>query len=281
MPSNKTKDTILILVFLFVSMAAYSISSQKGQVKGTKEELTPDAKLVFLDVGQGDAALIEQGNVQILIDGGDGRDILNRLGEEMVLDRRIELVILSHPDEDHMGGLIKVLENYEVERILEPSIACDKDICERWESLKSEKKTPSTAAKLGQDIRFGDDIDIAVLYPFEDLSGKEFDNANEASLVLMADVEGRKYLLTGDTDKETEEALIASNISLDADVLKISHHGSKSATSAAFLEVVTPETAVISVGENSYGHTSEELLTRLRNMNVNILRTDEAGNIIF
>jgi competence protein ComEC len=94
-------------------------------------------------------------------------------------------------------------------------------------------------------------------------------------------VEGRRYLLTGDTEAETEKRLVESSLDLDADVLKVSHHGSKSASSAAFLSAVTPETAVISVGENSYGHPTAEVLTRLQNMNIKVLRTDEQGSIAF
>jgi len=119
------------------------------------------------------------------------------------------------------------------------------------------------------------------LYPFADISGKEFKNTNEASLVIKAVVEDRKYLLTGDTEDDTERDLVASNLDLDADVLKVSHHGSKNATSAEFLQAVSPEQAVISVGENSYGHPTEEVLTRLKNMNVEILRTDEKGSVKF
>lgn len=254
-----------------------------GQVKSGMAEETGKAEITFLDVGQGDAILIEKGRMQILIDGGDGQQILGRLGETMPLgDKRIELVIATHPDEDHLGGLVKVLENYEVGNVLESGIACDKDFCAKWKELITKNQTAVTDAKLGEQIEYGEDIALAVLYPFSGVAGKEYKNANDTSLVLKANINGKKYLLTGDTEDKIEKLLLQSNLDLDADTLKVSHHGSKNATSAAFLSAVTPTRAVISVGKNNtYGHPTEEVLNRLRNMNVEILRTDEKGNIVF
>lgn len=283
MAMNHAQRFVILLLALFLVAALwYLYRLPEGQVKGLDYKQEKRAEITFLDVGQGDAILIEKGRTQILIDGGDGQDILNRLGERMGWgDRRLELVIVTHPDEDHMGGLVKVLENYEVAGILESGVDCDKDFCEEWDRIVQEKAISVQIAKIGQEISYGDDIKLSVLCPFEDISGREYDNSNQASLVMMAAVAGKKYLLTGDTEAETEEVLLKSDLDLDADVLKVSHHGSKSATSAAFLMAVTPGAAVVSVGKNSYGHPSEATLVRIRNMNIEILRTDEAGNIAF
>jgi competence protein ComEC len=273
---------LFLTLTLFVIVLLYFANDYVGKVKGVSEQQKNTAEIIFLDVGQGDAILIQEGWTQILIDGGNGQEIMNRLGEFMPMgDRKIEFMIATHPDEDHLGGLIKVLSFYEVEEILESGIACDKDLCKKWEELISTDNISVVDAKLGQEINFGADTDIEVLYPFEDMTGKELENSNEASLVLKASVAGREYLLTGDTEADTEKALVASNLNLDADVLKVSHHGSKNATSAEFLQAVSPEQAVISVGENSYGHPTEEALNRLRNMNIEILRTDEMGSVRF
>ena len=280
---SKGQKIFAVLLVLIAGLAAcLSFHDSRGNVKGLNEKKDDKAEIIFLDVGQGDAILIQQGRTQVLIDGGDGQQILNRLGRFMPFgDNKVDFVVVTHPDEDHMGGLIKVLESYEVGEILESGIDCDKDICEKWEELIAKGEIETLNAKLGQNIRFGEDIDLSVLYPFSDLSDVEFKNSNEASLVLKAVVEDRKYLLMADTENKTEKELMASNLNLDADVLKVSHHGSKSATSADFLMEVTPEKAVISVGENSYGHPTEEVLTRLSNMNIEILRTDEEGSIAF
>lgn len=283
MSRNKIFAVLLMLGLLLLVIYLIMPQTNPGRVKdGRDVGSEARAEVIFLDVGQGDAILIQEGNLQILIDGGDGRHILGRLGEFMPWsDRKIELMIVTHPDKDHMGGLIKVLENYEVGEILEPGISCSKDICEKWDQLISGKNISSTDAMAGMDIQFEEDVHITILYPFENLSGRTFSNSNEASIVMKATVEGRKYLLTGDMESKAEKALIGANLDLDVDVLKISHHGSKSATTPEFLQETTPEKAVISVGKNSYGHPAEEILTRLRNMNIEVLRTDEAGSVRF
>ena len=273
---------LLVILILFVIIFLYFANDYVGKVKGVSEQQDDVAEIIFLDVGQGDAILIQEGWTQILIDGGNGQDIMNRLGEFMPMgDRKIEFMVATHPDEDHMGGLIKVLSLYEVGEILESGIDCDKDLCEKWEELIAADNIPVVDAKLGQEINFGEDVDITVLYPFMEIAGEEFKNTNDASLVLKAVVEDRSYLLTGDTESKAEKELVASNLDLNADVLKVSHHGSKNATSAEFLLAVSPKQAVISVGENSYGHPTEEVLTRLRNMNIEIFRTDEVGSVRF
>lgn len=279
---QKISSVLFAGLFFLAVVFSYYANDYAGKVKGVSEKKEQKAEIIFLDVGQGDAILIQEGWTQILIDGGNGQDIMNRLGEFMPLgDRKIDMLVATHPDEDHMGGLVKVLSSYEVGKILESDIACDKDLCKKWEELIAADNIPVSDAKLGQEIDFGRDVELTVLYPFADISGKEFKNTNEASLVIKAVVEGRKYLLTGDTESDVEQDLVASNLDLDADVLKVSHHGSKNATSVEFLQAVSPEQAVISVGENSYGHPTEEVLTRLKNMNVEILRTDEKGSVRF
>ncbi len=267
------------------------------------ENKSEKTKIIFLDVGQGDAAMINAGNnTQILIDGGDGKDILNKLGEHLPFyDRKIELVIMTHPDKDHIGGLVEVLEYYEVEQILETGIKCEKAICEEWDKLIEEKNIPVKYAQFGQRIKAGN-IEMAVLYPFENLKDKEVKDSNDASIVLRVIVKdslfeaeessGRSQkilkqvqndnsiLLTGDAGFPVENDLISQNINLESQILKVSHHGSKYGTSSEFLKSVKPEKAIISVGKNSYGHPAEELLNRLKNMSIEIFRTDEMGDWI-
>jgi competence protein ComEC len=274
---SKNKLKIFFLV-IATGVTVFVVASYLSKSVSQKQK----AEVIFLNVGQGDAILIQQNRMQILVDGGNGQEIMNRLGEVMPFaDKKIDLVVMTHPDEDHMGGLVKVLENYKVGKIMEPGIACDKDMCKKWDELISQKHISVLDARLGQEIKFGDKIDISVLYPFENLSGKNFKNTNDSSLVLKADIDGKKYLLTGDAEDNTEKDLINSNLYLDADILKVGHHGSKYSTSAAFLQAVTPEKAVISVGENKYGHPTEEVLNRLKNMNIETLRTDQVGNVRF
>lgn len=306
------KHFYLILIILFPTTILAGLIFWRDNPNENKNQ---NLKIIFLDVGQGDAALIDIGNdTQILIDGGNGKDILNKLGEHLPFyDRKIELVVLTHPDKDHIGGLVEVLKYYEVEQVLETGIKCDKAICEEWDRLIKEKNIPVKYAEFGQRIKAGK-IEMIVLYPFENLKDKEVKDSNDASIVLKVIVdddffetgednsknqkilkqvqdnsislgqefqfEGVEILLTGDAGFPVEKKLLDKNINVKSRMLKVSHHGSKNATSNEFLKSVKPEKAIVSVGKNSYGHPTEELLNRLKNINAQIFRTDQAGDVI-
>jgi competence protein ComEC len=273
------KHFYLILIILFLTTAFAGLAFWRDNSKENKNEKT---RIIFLDVGQGDAAMVDVGNnIQILVDGGDGKNILNKLGEHLPFyDRKIELVIMTHPDKDHIGGLVEVLKYYEVEQILETGIKCEKAICEEWDKLIEEKNIPVKYAQFGQRVKAGN-IEMAVLYPFENLKDKEVKNSNDASIVLRLLNDDKSFLLTGDAGFPVENDLLSQNINLEARILKVSHHGSKYGTSNEFLKSVKPEKAIISVGKNSYGHPAKELLNRLKNINAEIFRTDEVGDVIF
>ena len=274
------KYLIIILILLTLNaLAALAFYQQKP---------IQSPRAIFLDVGQGDAAMIDAGNdIQILIDGGDGKNILERLGKNMPFyDKKIELVIMTHPDKDHIGGLVEVLKYYEVGQVLETGIECEKAICKEWDKLIEEKNIPVKYAQFGQRIKAGN-IEMAVLYPFENLKDKKVKNSNDASIVLKLvferglQSESADILLTGDAGFPVEKELLNKNIDLESKILKVSHHGSKYATSNEFLQAVNPEKAIVSVGKNSYGHPAKELLNRLKNMSIEIFRTDETGDVIF
>jgi len=292
------KHLYLILTVLFLTTVFASLVFWQNNSVENKNEKT---KIIFLDVGQGDAMMIDTlGDTQILIDGGDGKDILNKLGEYLPFyDRKIELVIMTHPDKDHLGGLVEVLKYYEVKQILETGIKCEKAICEEWDRLIKEKNIPVKYAEFGQRIKTGN-IEMAVLHPFKNLENKEVKNSNNVSIVLKLVVNNSLFeigkdnekkifrqaqddniiLLTGDAGFPVEKNLISQNINLESKILKVSHHGSKYGTSNEFLKSVKPEKAIISVGKNSYGHPAKELLNRLKNINIEIFRTDEVGDWI-
>lgn len=220
-------------------------------------------------------------DTQILIDGGDGKDILNKLGKYLPFyDKKIELMIMTHPDKDHIGGLVEVLRYYEVEQILMTGIKCEKAICRERDKLIAEKNIPVAYAHFGQEIKAGN-INMVVLHPFESLKNQEVKDSNDASIFLKFILNGESYLLTGDAGFKVDKKLLDKNINLKSKILKVSHHGSKYGTSNEFLKAVKPEKAIISVGKNSYGHPAKELLNRLKNINAQIFRTDEIGDVIF
>jgi competence protein ComEC len=235
----------------------------------------------FLDVGQGDAAFIETpGSLQILIDGGPSSAILEKLGNKMPFwDRSIDLIILSHPEKDHLAGLIEVLKRYKVENILWTGIVRDTAEYREWSRLIREEGARVVIAQAGQIIKIGK-IEIDILNPLENLSGQELEDSNDSSVVAKLIYGQDSFLFTGDISSKTEEKIISDSADIDIDVLKISHHGSKYSSTGGFIKAVSPEIAVIEVGkDNSYGHPAQEVLDRLINYGIDILRTDISGDI--
>lgn len=271
----KTK-TLILIIFLLV-LANFYLWKFVFKLDG-------NLKVVFFDVGQGDSIFIEtkRGN-QIIIDGGpSGRNVLEKLaGEIPFWDKTLDLVILSHPDYDHLKGLIDVLGRYEVENILWTGAKKESETFKKWEEAIKKENARIIIAKTGQKIKAGG-MEIFILYPFEGLNGKFLaEDSNESSIVAKLSFGENSFLFPGDIFKKTEKELADSENSLKADVLKVAHHGSKNANSKEFLAEVLPKIAVISVGkENSYGHPAEETLRNLQEFGINILRTDINGDVV-
>lgn len=240
----------------------------------------------FLDVGQGDSILIQQGSRQVLVDGGPfTQATVLALGREMPFwDRTIDLVILTHPHADHLTGLIEVLNRYRVNQVLFADLEYDSPLYDEWKSIIREKNIDFTYARTGQRIEFGDGAVIEVLNPPDPpLSGTESDIDNNA-VVLRLHLGKVSFLLTADLMWQGEWELITRRAGLKSTVLKVAHHGSSTSTTPEFLAVVNPELAVITVGEdNPFGHPVDEVMARLAEKpgQENIYRTDELGTITF
>ncbi|MFH1451245.1 MAG: MBL fold metallo-hydrolase [bacterium] len=242
----------------------------------------------FFNVGQGDSLLIQiSGQNQILIDGGPDNTILEKLGREMPFwDRTIELVVLTHPEEDHLSGLIEVLKRYEVENILVTGVAKDTGINKKWLELVKQEKAVVWIAEANLRITCGNAV-LEILYPSNSLIDSSLSdyqppekNINNTSIVSRLLFGSDKFLFTGDISKSLEKELLAKEVDISADVLKVAHHGSSGSTSEAFVVVVAPEIAVISVGEdNKFGHPRLEVLEILEKSGIRILRTDQQGDV--
>jgi competence protein ComEC len=247
----------------------------------------PDDELhvSFLDIGQGDAILIQRGNQQVLIDGGPSPQTLTReLGERMPFwDRTIELVVLTHPHDDHLSGLVEVLKRYRVEQVFYPDLDYDSSLYEEWRRLIDEKDIASTLAQAGQEIDLGDGVKMTVLHPPATLLEGTDSDLNNNSAVLRLKLGQVSFLLTGDIEWEAEFRLIAHGAELSCTVLKVAHSGSYSSTTPDFLAIASPQLAVISVGDNLYGHPHNEVVERLETSlgEENVFRTDEQGTIEF
>lgn len=242
-------------------------------------------EIVFFDVGQGDSIFIETPQQhQILIDGGPTPVVLEKLGKEMPFwDRTIDLVILTHPEKDHITGLLEVLRIYKVENILWTGVIRDSLEYKKWISLLEKEGANIFLAKAGQIICADCKTWKAqVLFPLEKIAGHKMKNSNNSSIVLKLTVGNKDFLLTGDIEKSSELKLLKTNLKLKADVLKIAHHGSKSSSIPEFIKQVNPSSAVISVGkDNPYGHPHFEVLNTLNTYGIEILRTDILGDIKF
>ncbi len=283
----KRKKQLAFFSFLFLilfSFGVYFYLLEKNPLR-----------VVFFDVGQGDAIFIETPQEKrVLIDGGPGKKILESLGRELsFFDRSIDLILLTHPHDDHVSGLIEVLDSYEVDEIMCTGVLGESNISKKWRSIIEKEGFKEAFA--GKSIKLGD-VRMDIFYPFESLKDQYVDDLNEASVVVKLTYNNQSFLFTGDAYKEQEQEMISYEsecgkenfdeicdiFSLDSDVLKIGHHGSRTSTSRDFVRSVSPNYGVIMAGEdNSYGHPHSETLETLEEEGVIIKRTDKDGDIVF
>ncbi len=263
----------VIFIALLFSVAVGGVFSFSVWRDGQKTEV------VFFDVGQGDSILISQGGNQILIDGGrSGKGLLSRISRFVPFwDRTIEVVITTHPDSDHIGGLPELFSRYRVGTYVSTEARSDSDAFLLLEKSVREARVPveRLIASRGLAFAFPNGGRLEVLYP-ED--GKRTPKeSNEGSIVTRFSFGDTDFLLTGDLPRE--EVFIPDVP--PSEVLKLAHHGSKYSSSEAFLSRVHPEEAVVSVGKNSYGHPAPEVLDRVAAAGALIRRTDVSGDIVY
>lgn len=229
----------------------------------------------FYAVGQGDAILIQEGNSQILIDGGPNDDILSYLGRDLLpWDREIELIVATHPQADHITGLIGVLERYKVEKVLYYQSAYDTKTYERFlEAVKNEGAQVLSASAGGQ-IQVGELL-LQIMWPTANFKAK---NVNDESIVAVLDYKNFEVLLLGDAEQRVQKQLF---INVDIEVVKMAHHGSWNGTYEPLLRAIAPDLAIISVGANNqYGHPHNQTLGLLAKIGLPLLRTDLDGTIV-
>jgi len=233
----------------------------------------------FLDVGQGDSALlITPTGRTVLIDGGPDLSALEQLGKLLTLSaRNIDLVIVSHPDPDHFVAFPEVLRRYTIGALILPPINNTEARYLGLLAAAKERNVPVMIADPSRDLEISDGLMLDFLWPAVPVP---FKDDNDNSIVLRASFGTGSVLFTGDISDRAEEMMLAQGIDVSADILKVSHHGSKTASTDAFLTAVHPRLAVISVGkDNTYGHPNPDTLGRLKYAKIPVRTTMQEGTI--
>lgn len=263
---------LFLLLFMFFSFFIRKINTPK---------IDPELMYVhYINVDQGDSILIQANNKNLLIDSGPKShkkqlvQFLNSLNIST-----LDYVIATHPHDDHIGNMNTVINSYKINSFYAPKVYSNAKSFEQMiDALKSKSLKIHPIKRDCNTIDLGPDIKIQVLSPISD----SYDNENNYSPIIKVSFGNTSFLFTGDAESEVENQLLSFNDNLEADVLKIGHHGSSSSTSDCFLSKVNPKYAVISVGkDNIYGHPNKNTLLKLKNSNINILRTDMLNNITF
>ncbi len=277
MPKRITKRR---LFYLLCALAAAIAAAATSSVPDVTENLL---SITFIDVGQGDSTLIRTPeDVTLLIDGGEygayQESLAPFLSKNGISD--IDYALVSHYHSDHLGGISKLLEKGAIDTLIIPEYDDKNNSRERLVKKAQQASVKIEEVSAGDTINLGtENIKVSVLHP--EKGGFSIEDENSNSIVLRLDCFDETFLLTGDLEADAEASLV-KEYDLEADVLKVGHHGSSTSTSDAFLEAVDPTYAVIEAGKNNrYGHPHYEVLDRLENDDVRVYRTDLDGDITF
>ncbi len=274
---RKSRNLLLLLIAIF-TLGIYCFTHQP---KGVTDVSL--GHVYMLDVGQGDSFLIQAPNGrQLLIDGGKDSKVLRELVNVMpVGDRSIDVVIATHPDADHVGGLASVLSRYQVDLFMTTQAASDTDVYMELMKLVADQQIPAYYARHGITLMLDrqHQTRFSILFPDRDTSGWE---TNTASIVGRLDIGKTSALFTGDSPLSIEQYLAkkADPKSIDVDILKLGHHGSKTSSSLEYLRATSPILALISAGyHNSYGHPAPEVVSRLLSLKIPSISTIDKGTV--
>ena len=267
---------ILILIILAIAIYIWLVVLSNKDSKMLK--------VAFLDVGQGDAIYIETPNKkQVLIDGGKDSKLIYSLSKVMPFaDRSLDLVIITHRDMDHIGGLPILFESYRVDRVIDNGAKGETEVSNLIDEKIQNRSIEKVIARDGMRITLDQkrNIYLDIIYPNKEIEGVDL---NDGSVVAKLIYGQNSFLFTGDAGVYAENLIMWEETEgdLDIDVLKLGHHGARSSSSLLWLEKTSPELAIISAGKNnSYGHPHKEILERLESLKIPFLSTVDTGTIL-
>ncbi len=276
---NYRSRTLLFMTLTIAVLGVYAYTMQPAKADGK-------AHMYMLDVGQGDSILIVGANgKKILIDGGKDASVLTELSKVMPAgDRNIDVMLATHPDADHIGGLPIVLARYDVGLFLTSGVKGESDMYKTLMKTLADKKIPSYFVRRGMTVHLDENpilpSSFAILFPDRDTTNWE---TNTASVVGRLDIGKVSALLNGDSPSSIEHYMIQKHPQeLDVDLLKLGHHGSKTSSSEEYLRATSPDLALISAGfHNSYGHPAKEVVALLKKLKIPSVSTIDNGAVTF
>lgn len=269
------KYTLLCILIVIISIGI--AISYKSTMK-TSLNLENNMVTHFIDVGQGDCILIQVNNKNLLIDSGtsDSKEKLVRYLKNNNITK-LDYVVATHPHDDHIGGMFSVIKTFQVDNFYAPKVTASTQSFEDMIVALKRKNLKINIAKPNVVLDLGPNTSCVMLSP----NKTNYKDINNYSCAIKVSYKNSTYLFTGDIEKLAEEELLNNHYNLEAQVLKVAHHGSNSSSSGEFLNSVSPQIAVISCGaSNSYGHPNKETIDKLKKLNCTVYRTDLENNII-
>lgn len=276
MKKNNLKKYVILILLLSSFFYTFFSYVQKNFFQVSNHNL----RFHFIDVGQGDSSLIitPKGNT-ILIDAGDeahAKKVVSYIREQGI--EKLDLVIATHPDADHIGGMDKVIKNFDIYVFAMPDVSAKTNQYKQIQRELKAKKMKTTRLYQGDEVQIDDSLDFEILSP---VKGKKYDDTNEYSIVAKIVYKDTSFILMGDATMENEVDIINNVPDIDIDVLKLGHHGSSTSSSDYFITKTSPKIAIISCGKNNkYGHPHQEVMRVLKKHGVTPYRTDEMGDIV-
>jgi len=259
-----------LTTIIFYFLITYQVSKKNNNLE-----------VSFIDSGQADAIFIKTPNQQnIIIDFGSEQGLKKLEKEIPWWNKQIDLIIITHPHDDHITGLIPIIKKYDVKQIMYTGIAYESNIYNELLKLISDYNIPLVLSVYNQTINLESECFLNIIYPIDRLYQQEINNVNNSSIVSRLTCNHSSFLFMGDAEAEVESEILSAGLNIKSDVIKIGHHGSITASSKKFLEAVNPKIAIIMVGKNNdFNHPSLRIIKRLEKLNIKMFRTDQDGTI--